>query len=419
MADNFDHKAIESKWQEIWDKSKEHYVDLSDDKDKLYVLVMFSYPSGDKLHVGHWYNYGPTDSWARFKKLHGFKVFEPMGFDSFGLPAENYAIKNGVHPAVSTKKNIKYMTKQLHRIGAMYDWDKYLSTSDPEYYKWTQWLFLKLYDMGLAYKEVAPVNWCPSCLTVLANEQVIEGHCERCETEVEKKDLSQWFFRITKYAEELLDGLENINWPESTKLMQKNWIGRSEGTTVFFEIADTEEKLNIFTTRVDTIYGATFIIVAPEHHILEHIVSDEKREEVNAYVEKAKNTSEIERSTLERDKTGVFTGAYGINPITGDKLPVWTSDFVLVTYGSGAIFGTPGHDKRDWEFATKFELPIKQVIEPSDNEPVDLKKDVCSGDGVLINSGGEYIQFFFCIGYLEKHCGPFRPSSPVFLHQFR
>ena len=400
MADNFDHKAIEAKWQEIWAKSKQHNIDLSDDKDKLYVLVMFSYPSGDKLHIGHWYNYGPTDSWARFKKLHGFKVFEPMGFDSFGLPAENYAIKHGVHPAISTKKNIKYMTKQLHRIGAMYDWDKYLSTSDPDYYKWTQWLFLKLYDMGLAYKEEAPVNWCPSCLTVLANEQVIDGHCERCETEVEKKDLSQWFFRITKYAEELLDGLDNINWPESTKLMQKNWIGRSDGTTVIFQIADTDEKLDIFTTRVDTIYGATFIVVAPEHHILEHIVSEEKREEVDAYIEKAKTTSEIERSTLERDKTGVFTGAYGINPITGDKIPVWTSDFVLATYGSGAIFGTPGHDKRDWEFATKFKLPIKQVIEPSNNEPVDLKKDVCSGDGVLINSG-EYNGLYYKDGIVK------------------
>ena len=400
MADNFDHKAIETKWQEIWAESKQHNIDLSDDKDKLYVLVMFSYPSGDKLHIGHWYNYGPTDSWARFKKLQGFKVFEPMGFDSFGLPAENYAIKHGVHPAVSTKKNIEYMTEQLHRIGAMYDWDKYLSTSDPEYYKWTQWLFLKLFDMGLAYKEEAPVNWCPSCLTVLANEQVIDGQCERCESEVKKKNLSQWFFRITKYAEELLDGLDNINWPESTKLMQKNWIGKSEGTSVLFQIDGTKESLNIFTTRVDTIYGATFIVVAPEHHILEHIVSDENRKEVDAYIEKAKITSEIERSTLDREKTGVFTGAYGVNPITGEKIPVWTSDFVLVTYGSGAIFGTPGHDKRDWEFATKFGLPIKQVIEPYDGEPVDLEKDVCSGDGILINSG-EYNGLYYKEGIVK------------------
>ena len=387
MSNTFDHSKIEKKWQERWSVEKKHTIDLSDSENKLYMLVMFSYPSGDKLHIGHWYNYGPTDTWARFKKMQGFKVFEPIGFDAFGLPAENYAIKHGIHPAISTRNNIKYMTEQLQRIGAMYDWDKYLNTSDPDYYKWTQWIFLKLFEMGLAHREKAPVNWCPSCLTVLANEQVKEGSCERCGTTVEKKELSQWFFKITKYSDRLLAGLDEINWPKSTKMMQRNWIGKSKGTTVFYEVDGHDEKIEIFTTRVDTIYGATFIVLAPEHHVLDSITTDEQRNKVTEYVEKTRERSEIERITNDREKTGIFTGSYAINPITLEKLPIWTSDFVLTGYGSGAIFGTPGHDQRDWEFATKFKLPIKQVIEPYNNEEVDLAKRVCSGEGVLINSG--------------------------------
>ena len=386
MSENFDHKKIEEKWQEKWREEKKYNIDLSDSENKLYALVMFSYPSGDKLHIGHWYNYGPSDTWARFKKMQGFKVFEPMGFDAFGLPAENYAIKHGIHPALSTRNNIEYMTTQLRRIGAMYDWDKYLNTSDPEYYKWTQWLFLKLFEMGLAHREKAPVNWCPSCLTVLANEQVREGRCERCGTDVERKELSQWFFKITKYSDRLLEGLDKINWPKSTKMMQRNWIGRSEGTTLFFEVAGQDETIEIFTTRVDTIYGATFIVIAPEHHILNHVTTDDKSKEVTEYIESVQNRSEIERITTDREKTGVFTGAYAVNPITKEKIPIWTSDFVLTGYGSGAIFGTPGHDQRDWEFATKFNLPIIQVIEPYNKEEVDLTKSVCSGEGILINS---------------------------------
>ena len=386
MSNTFDHEKIEAKWQKQWLSEGAYNIDLKDHKKKHYTLVMFSYPSGDKLHVGHWYNYGPTDTWARFKKMQGYNVFEPIGFDAFGLPAENYAISHGIHPAVSTRKNIEYMTKQLYRIGAMYDWDKYLDTSDPEYYKWTQWVFLKLFHMGLAHREKAPVNWCPSCLTVLANEQVKDGHCERCDSIVEKKDLEQWFFKITKYADRLLKGLDNINWPKSTKIMQRNWIGKSVGTEVYFEIEGYEDKLEIFTTRVDTIYGATFIVLAPEHHILEHIVTPDKKETVDKYIKASKNISEVERSAVDRAKTGEFTGAYAINPITGEKLQVWTSDFVFIGYGSGAIFATPGHDERDWEFARKFDLPIKQVITPYNGETVDLEKSVCSGEGTLINS---------------------------------
>ena len=386
MSNSFDHKKIEQKWQERWSAEKKHSIDLSDSENKLYALVMFSYPSGDKIHVGHWYNYGPSDTWARFKKMQGYRVFEPMGFDAFGLPAENYAIKHGIHPALSTRNNIEHMTKQLQRIGAMYDWDKYLNTSDPEYYKWTQWLFLKLFDMGLAHREKAPVNWCPSCLTVLANEQVKDGTCERCGTAVERKDLSQWFFKITKYADRLLAGLDKLNWPKSTKMMQRNWIGKSEGTTVFYEVDGHDETIEIFTTRVDTIYGATFIVLAPEHNILDHITTEDQSKDVTEYVERARNKSEIERIATDKEKTGIFTGSYAINPITHDKIPIWISDFVLTGYGSGAIFGTPGHDQRDWEFATKFKLPIKQVIEPYNKEEVDLTKKVCSGEGILINS---------------------------------
>ena len=386
MSNSFDHKKIEQKWQERWSAENKHSVDLSNSENKLYALVMFSYPSGDKIHVGHWYNYGPSDTWARFKKMQGYRVFEPMGFDAFGLPAENYAIKHGIHPALSTRNNIEHMTQQLQRIGAMYDWDKYLNTSDPEYYKWTQWLFLKLFDMGLAHREKAPVNWCPSCLTVLANEQVREGTCERCGTNVERKDLSQWFFKITKYADRLLAGLDNLNWPKSTKMMQRNWIGKSEGTTVFYDVDGHDKRIEIFTTRVDTIYGATFIVLAPEHNILNHITTEDQSKDVMEYVENTRNKSEIERITADKEKTGIFTGSYAINPITNDKLPIWISDFVLTGYGSGAIFGTPGHDQRDWEFATKFKLPIKQVIEPYNKEKVDLTKKVCSGEGILINS---------------------------------
>ena len=386
MSKAFDHKKIEEKWQERWSAEKKHSVDLSNSENKLYALVMFSYPSGDKIHVGHWYNYGPSDTWARFKKMQGYRVFEPMGFDAFGLPAENYAIKHGIHPALSTRNNIEHMTQQLKKIGAMYDWDKYLNTSDPEYYKWTQWLFLKLFDMGLAHREKAPVNWCPSCLTVLANEQVREGTCERCGTNVERKDLSQWFFKITKYADRLLAGLDNLNWPKSTKMMQRNWIGKSEGTTVFYDVDGHDERIEIFTTRVDTIYGATFIVLAPEHNILNQITTEDQSKDVMEYVKNTRNKSEIERITADKEKTGIFTGSYAINPITRDKLPIWISDFVLTGYGSGAIFGTPGHDQRDWEFATKFKLPIKQVIEPYNKEKVDLTKKVCSGEGILINS---------------------------------
>lgn len=382
----YPHAEIEQKWRDYWKEHHLHEPDLDNPEDKLYSLVMFSYPSGDKLHCGHWYNFGPNDTWARFQRMNGKDVFEPMGFDAFGLPAENYAIKHGIHPEKSTNANIEYMRKQLRLIGAMYDWRNEVDTSKPEYYKWTQWLFLKLYEMGLAYKKNAPVNWCPSCETVLANEQVIEGHCERCDTEVIKKKLEQWFFKITDYAEELLEGLERIDWPEKTKTMQRHWIGKSVGVEIDFTIKNhPDNKINVFTTRPDTIYGATYLVLAPEHPLVKQITTPDQLEEVRNYVTKAEKTSDIERQAEDREKTGVFTGAFGLNPFTNQEIPIWIADYVLYTYGTGAIMAVPAHDERDYEFATKFDLEIIEVISP-DGNPHGI--DTCFTDyGIVINSG--------------------------------
>jgi leucyl-tRNA synthetase len=361
---SYDFKKIEKKWQDRWAESGLNSVDLNDSTDKLYCLVMFIYPSGEKLHTGHWYNYGPTDTWARYQRMCGKNVFEPMGYDAFGLPAENYAISHGIHPAVSTAENISQIRKQLKAMGAMYDWDKEIDTSSPEYYRWTQWLFLQLYKKGLAERKKAPVNWCPSCKTVLANEQVIEGVCERCGEPVLRKDLEQWFFKITAYADRLLEGLSRIDWPEKTKIMQRNWIGRSEGVEVIFPVAGRDQKIPVFTTRPDTLFGVTYMVLAPEHPLVEKLTTPQRSKEVSDYVEKTRRESEIQRTSTEQEKTGVFIGAYAVNPINDEKVPIWISDYVLLSYGTGAVMAVPAHDQRDFEFAKKFGLTIREVIRP-------------------------------------------------------
>ncbi len=378
----YPHAEIESKWQNYWEENKVYKTDFSKTDKKLYHLNMFIYPSGAKLHTGHWYHYGPSDSWARYKRLRGYNVFEPMGYDAFGLPAENYAIKSGVHPQDSTLVNIKDIREQLKRIGCMYDWNAELMTCVPEYYKWNQWLFLQLYKKGLAYRKKAPVNWCPNDQTVLANEQVHDGKCERCGTEVIQKNLSQWFFKITEYAEELLQGLDTINWPDKTKLMQRNWIGKSIGAEVDFKIADSDEVIKIFTTRPDTLFGATYMVLAPEHQLVEKLTTADHKSKVDEYKESIKSLTEIERTSTVKEKTGEFTGAYAINPVNNKKIPIWIADYVLLTYGTGAIMAVPGQDERDWEFAEKFNLPIIRTVQPPD----DFTGKAYLEDGPAINS---------------------------------
>jgi leucyl-tRNA synthetase len=373
----------ESKWQKYWDENKVYKTDLTDLEKAIYCLVMFIYPSGAKLHCGHWYNYGPTDSWARFKKLKGFNVFEPMGYDAFGLPAENYAIKTGIHPKDSTFKNVDDIRVQLKRMGCMYDWDAELMTCDPKYYRWNQWLFLQLYKNGLAYRKNAPVNWCPSCNTVLANEQVqSDGTCERCGTSVIQKALTQWFFKITKYADELLEGLEKIDWPDKTKHMQENWIGRSYGAEVKFKLADHDDIIDIYTTRPDTLFGATYMVLSPEHPLVDKITTEDNKQDVEEYQKAVQSLSEIDRTSTAKEKTGVFTGAYAINPVNEEKIPIWIADYVLMTYGTGAIMAVPGQDERDWEFAEKFNIPIIRTVQP----PEDFDGKAYTGDGPAINS---------------------------------
>jgi leucyl-tRNA synthetase len=354
---------IDKKWQQKWEETELYKFDDKNLDKKLYVLEMFSYPSGSNLHAGHWFNYGPVDSWARMKRMQGYNVFQPMGFDAFGLPAENYAIKTGIHPKDSTLKNIETMEKQLKAMGAMFSWDNEVVTCSPDYYKWTQWLFLKLYEKGLAYRKKAPVNWCPSCNTVLANEQVVDGHCERCETEVTKKDLTQWFLKITDYADELLEKLDTLDWPEKTKSMQRHWIGKSTGAEATFKVDNSDISFDVFTTRVDTLFGVTYVVLAPENELVDKLTLHENKAAVEEYRENTKKQSDIERQSLTREKTGVFTGSYAVNPINGRKIPIWVADYVLATYGTGAVMAVPAHDDRDFAFATKYELPIERVIE--------------------------------------------------------
>lgn len=360
-----DYKAIEDKWNRIWEESGLHSFDKKNIDRKYYVLEMFSYPSGANLHLGHWYNYGPSDSFARFKRMQGYEVLQPMGFDAFGLPAENYAIKTGIHPKDSTMKNIATMETQLKNMGAMFDWSSELYTCSPEYYKWTQWLFIQLYKKGLAYQKLSPVNWCSSCNTVIANEQVIDGKCERCGTEVVRKEMTQWFFKITDYAEELLSGLDKLDWPEKTKLMQKNWIGRSEGGEVEFTL-ENGEVFRVFTTRADTLYGVSYVVLAPEHPLVDKITTNEHREAVAAYKAETAKASDIDRLAANKEKTGCFTGAYCINPANGKRVPVWIADYCLASYGTGAVMGVPAHDTRDFDFAAKYGLPVTRVVKSAD-----------------------------------------------------
>lgn len=363
--------SIESdrKWQKKWEETGLYRFDPEKVDNKLYCLEMFSYPSGANLHVGHWYNFGLADSWARFKRMQGFNVFHPQGFDAFGLPAENYAIKTGIHPKDSTYKNIRTMEEQLKKMGASFDWNYEVITCDPAYYKWTQWIFLKLYEKGLAYRKKAPVNWCPSCKTVLANEQVVDGVCERCNNEVTKRDLTQWFYKITEYAQQLLDCLPKLDWPEKTKKIQQNWIGRSEGAELEFQGANGSFSFKVFTTRADTLYGVTYVVLAPENELVDRITTPENKAAVEKYREVSKKQSEIERLSTVREKTGVFTGAYAINPVNNEKVPIWVADYVLAGYGTGCVMAVPAHDERDYEFAQKYHLPIRRVIKG--NEGVD------------------------------------------------
>jgi leucyl-tRNA synthetase len=368
----FDHKSIESKWTEYWKQNQTYKTDEMSDKPKQFTLVMFPYPSGD-LHIGHWYNFAPADIFARFQRMNGKNVLSPIGFDAFGLPAENAAIKRGIHPSDWTKSNIQSMLKQLEKMGPSYDLDKVVITSEPEYYKWTQWCFLKLFEKGLAYKTKAAVNWCPVCKSVLANEQAEGGVCWRCGSAVEQKFIEQWFFKTTQYADRLLSGLDEIQWPEKIKLMQKNWIGQSQGAEIKFEIdnpqadsAENKETITVYTTRPDTLFGATFLVLAPEHPQVQSLTTDKHRRDVNTYIEQTSHKSELDRISDTKDKTGAFTGSYALHPFTGQRLPIWISDFIVSTYGTGAIMSVPAHDKRDYDFAKKFDLPIKFIMQPAE-----------------------------------------------------
>ena len=404
---SFDHKQIEPKWQKYWEENKTFKTDTNDfSKPKYYTLDMFPYPSGQGLHVGHPEGYTATDIVSRYKRMQGFNVLHPMGFDAFGLPAEQFAIKTGHHPAEFTYKNIDNFRRQIKSLGFSYDWDREIRTCDPDYYKWTQWIFKKMYDAGLAYISEMPVNWCPGLGTVLANEEVIDGKSERGGFPVYRKMMRQWVLKITDYAEKLLDGLDDIDWPESTKEMQRNWIGKSVGADVVFKIDGTNKEFTVFTTRCDTLFGATYCVMAPEHPFVDEITTPEQKEAVAAYKKEIATKSDLQRTDLNKDKTGVFTGAYAINPINGKKIPIWISDYVLITYGTGAIMAVPAHDTRDYEFAKKFDLPIIPVLEGGN-----IEKEAFTGDGKHINSDflngmGKQEAIDTMIKWLEEyHCG--------------
>jgi len=376
-------QEIDARQQKRWKESGAFKTARLPGKPKFYCLDMFPYPSGDGLHVGHPEGYTATDIICRYKRMKGFEVLHPMGWDAFGLPAENYAISTGVHPRLTTEKNCSTFRRQIDSLGFSYDWEREINTTDPAYYKWTQWIFLQLFKKGLAYETTSPINWCPKCKTGLANEEVFQGKCDRCETPIEKKNLKQWMLKITAYGDRLLADLAGTDWPHSTRLMQENWIGRSEGAEVDFAL-EGGGKLTVFTTRPDTLYGATYMVLAPEHPLTAKLTTPEKKAEVEAYVAAAAGKSDLERTELAKDKTGVFTGAYAVNPVNGEKLPVWTADYVLTTYGTGAIMAVPAHDDRDHEFAVKFGLKIVEVLKA----PADWKGEgAFCGDGVAVNSG--------------------------------
>ena len=384
MATQYNHSAIEKKWRENW---KEKPINVNDGrKEKYYCLDMFPYPSGSGLHVGHWRGYVISDVWSRYQLLKGKYVIHPMGWDAFGLPAENYAIKMGVHPAKSTEANIRNIKRQIKQIAAIYDWDMEVNTTDPDFYKWTQWIFVQMFKKGLAYEKEFPINWCPSCKTGLANEEVVNGCCERCGTTVTKKNLRQWMLKITAYAERLLNDLDKLDWPEKVKKMQTDWIGKSYGAEVDFPIDGREEKITVYTTRPDTLYGATFMVLAPEHALAKSLATDETREAVEKYIFDSSMRSNVDRMQA-KEKTGVFTGSYAINPLNGARTPIWLSDYVLADYGTGAIMCVPAHDNRDFEFAKKFGLPIVQVIAKDGKEIEDMTEAYTEANGIMINSG--------------------------------
>ena len=384
MATQYNHSAIEKKWRENWEEKP---INVNDGrKEKYYCLDMFPYPSGSGLHVGHWRGYVISDVWSRYQLLKGKYVIHPMGWDAFGLPAENYAIKMGVHPAKSTEANIRNIKRQIKQIAAIYDWDMEVNTTDPDFYKWTQWIFVQMFKKGLAYEKEFPINWCPSCKTGLANEEVVNGCCERCGTTVTKKNLRQWMLKITAYAERLLNDLDKLDWPEKVKKMQTDWIGKSYGAEVDFPIDGREEKITVYTTRPDTLYGATFMVLAPEHALAKSLATDETREAIEKYIFDSSMRSNVDRMQA-KEKTGVFTGSYAVNPLNGAKTPIWLSDYVLADYGTGAIMCVPAHDDRDFEFARKFGLPIVQVIAKDGKEIENMTEAYTEANGIMINSG--------------------------------
>ncbi|MEY8535764.1 leucine--tRNA ligase [Blautia pseudococcoides] len=384
MAVPYNHKAIEQKWKKNWEEKPVNTDDGQ--KPKYYCLDMFPYPSGNGLHVGHWRGYVISDVWSRYKMMQGYYLIHPMGWDAFGLPAENYAIKMGVHPAKSTAQNVANIKKQINDIAAIYDWDREVNTTDPGFYKWTQWIFVKMFKEGLAYEKEFPINWCPSCKTGLANEEVVNGCCERCGSTVTKKNLRQWMLRITKYADRLLSDLDKLDWPEKVKKMQSDWIGKSYGAEVDFPVEGRDEKITVYTTRPDTLHGATFMVLAPEHKLAASLATPENKDAVEKYIYDASMKSNVDR-LQDKEKTGVFTGTYAVNPLNGAKVPIWLSDYVLADYGTGAIMCVPAHDARDFEFATKFHIPIIQVIAKDGKEIENMTEAYTEASGTMINSG--------------------------------
>lgn len=377
---------IETKWQKYWEDNQSFAVTEDESfsvEKRMYVLDMFPYPSGAGLHVGHPEGYTATDIYCRYLRMNGYNVLHPMGFDSFGLPAENYAIKTGTHPKATTEKNIENFRKQIKSLGFSYDWNREVSTHSSDYYRWTQWIFIQLFNQGLAYESHTPINWCDNCKTGLANEEVKDGKCERCGTVVVRKSIRQWVLKITEYADKLLSDLDSVDWPESVKLMQRNWIGRSEGASVFFKLESLDEHLEVYTTRADTLFGATYMVISPEHPLVDKLTTKEQKPLVDAYLDAAARKSDLERTDLAKDKTGVFSGSYAINPVNGQKIPIWVADYVLISYGTGAIMAVPAHDTRDWEFAKKFELPIVEVLKSE----IDVQEQAWTEDGIHVNSG--------------------------------
>ena len=383
---DYRHKDIEAKWQTYWDENKTFRSNESDDKEKLYILDMFPYPSGSGLHVGHPLGYTATDIYSRYKRLQGFNVLHPIGWDAFGLPAEQYALKTGTHPQETTEKNIDRYRGQLKMLGFSYDWDREINTTDPKYYKWTQWIFLQLYNKGLAYEAEVPVNWCPELKAVLSNEEVVDGKSDIGGHPVHRVPMRQWMLKITDYAESLLNGLDDLDWPESVKELQRNWIGRSEGSNVNFNLPSINKDITVYTTRPDTLFGTTYMVLSPEHPLVDKLVSNEYKNKVNEYIKLSSTKSDFDRGEVNKDKTGVPLGAFAINPVSDEKIPIWIADYVLMSYGTGAIMAVPGHDQRDYEFAKKFDLPIVEVVSGGNIESEAFTEN---DKGLMINSSND------------------------------